>query len=470
MVPFYCQIHAEEAWLYEYPYTPSFVPTSVLWVSSEHLVLFTHPFVIVVPPTIFLLWKMSRTGWEDFQEAMLAFSLALGLNGVITNIIKLVVVSFASMGFVSLYLAGKLQTFSSHRPPHNMGVLAPVVPLVFALAIALSRTCDYHHHWQDVAVGSAIGIAVSHYIYFMYYPSLKSPHSGDPHQSTLKSSRLDQSLRSVAITGSSKIVHLLHFHVLPYNILCITTAFVGVCGATYQLVTIASQRHTMGSVSSYVSLTSKGRQLAIICWLALADLLAALGILVRAAVWLIDAMFMLQHTFTAQLFCAILSAWSHYFYTVTYMWTLIYALDMWRTLQEKPPNTRVYHLCVWGSSALLSGIGVSLLYAPSLDCHQAEEYGFWYILPSYLSTYIPILLVMIANPIIYRMAFHKAVVNPLQAFMNVLIYGNWRKCFYKCCLGKVRGEEQTLLLEASLPNTSHIINSSPHRVRANGRT
>ena len=57
-------------------------------------------------------------------------------------------VSFASMGFVSLYLAGKLQTFSSHRPPHNMGVLAPVVPLLFALAIALSRTCDYHHHWQ----------------------------------------------------------------------------------------------------------------------------------------------------------------------------------------------------------------------------------------------------------------------------------------------------------------------------------
>ena len=69
--------------------------------------------------------------------------------------IPLLLASFAGLGYLTFYLAGKLHIFD--KKGHTYKSLLTTLPLIGAALIAISRTQDYRHHWQDITVGGLIG-------------------------------------------------------------------------------------------------------------------------------------------------------------------------------------------------------------------------------------------------------------------------------------------------------------------------
>jgi diacylglycerol diphosphate phosphatase/phosphatidate phosphatase len=63
--------------------------------------------------------------------------------------------SFAGLGFLSWYLAGKIKVFD--RRGHVAKLCIIILPLLLAALVAVSRVDDYWHHWQDVFTGGILG-------------------------------------------------------------------------------------------------------------------------------------------------------------------------------------------------------------------------------------------------------------------------------------------------------------------------
>ncbi|CAK9150663.1 unnamed protein product [Ilex paraguariensis] len=61
--------------------------------------------------------------------------------------------SFAGLGFLSLYLSGKIKAFD--RRGHVAKLCIVLLPLLVASLVGISRVDDYMHHWEDVFAGAA---------------------------------------------------------------------------------------------------------------------------------------------------------------------------------------------------------------------------------------------------------------------------------------------------------------------------
>ncbi|XP_019865211.1 phospholipid phosphatase 5 [Aethina tumida] len=201
--PFIRIIDEEELWMYKYPVVSSYVRARYLW-----------QFVIFVPAVVFLLefiyYYHDEDMVEEIKNDIAALTLAYPISGIITSALKVTVgrprpnffyrcfpdgfgtsltsctgsyseymdgrrsfpSGHASFAFTSMvYLTLNLTRILNIRHTQNnkaVRLIFCVLPVFLATLIAVSRTCDYHHHYSDAIAGALIGSSVASFVYWAY--------------------------------------------------------------------------------------------------------------------------------------------------------------------------------------------------------------------------------------------------------------------------------------------------------------
>lgn len=79
---------------------------------------------------------------------------------------------FAGLGYLSLYLAGKLSLFD--RRGYSSRVFFVLVPQLATVLIAVSRVNDYKHRWVDIIGASVLGLPIAYLCYRQHFPSMNA--------------------------------------------------------------------------------------------------------------------------------------------------------------------------------------------------------------------------------------------------------------------------------------------------------
>jgi membrane-associated phospholipid phosphatase len=114
--------------------------------------------------------------------------------------------SFAGLGYLSMYLAGKLGVFD--HGGHSWKLFPVVLPVLGATFVAITRVDDYWHHWTDVCTGAAIGLLSAYFCYRQHFPSLfddapSIPYAHRPRAVSSQSSSQTNARQSQALDRDS---------------------------------------------------------------------------------------------------------------------------------------------------------------------------------------------------------------------------------------------------------------------------
>ncbi|KAG8000616.1 hypothetical protein GBF38_017042 [Nibea albiflora] len=141
--------------------------------------------------------------------------------------------------------------------------------------------------------------------------------------------------------------------------------------------------------------------------ISVCDILGCAGIIVRSSVWLglpniIDQISVANSTDVwPEVFCVGSAMWIQLFFSASFWWTFCYAVDVFLVVKTSAGISTIilYHMITWGLAVLLCVEGVAMLYYPSIsDCEQ----GLQHAVPHYVTTYAPMLLVLVANPVFFN--------------------------------------------------------------------
>jgi len=157
---------------------------------------------VLVPFIFLILCQIKIKNHHDFHHAFLGLCVTIALGLITTVPIKYLAgryrpdylarvainpddtdarlsfpsghssLSFSTMVYISLYIAGKLKVFADHTGSVFSRSIGSMLPLIMCIFIAVSRTMDYHHNFSDILAGAMIGFGVGFVAYFLYFPSL----------------------------------------------------------------------------------------------------------------------------------------------------------------------------------------------------------------------------------------------------------------------------------------------------------
>ncbi|XP_059014286.1 G-protein coupled receptor 143 isoform X2 [Mustela lutreola] len=131
------------------------------------------------------------------------------------------------------------------------------------------------------------------------------------------------------------------------------------------------------------------------------------GIVLRSAVWLGFPDFVDNRSdgngtdVWPAAYCVGSAMWVQLLYSACFWWLFCYAVDAYLVIRRSAGHSTMllYRLAAWGLAALLCVEGAVLLYSPSVSrCERDLEHA----VPHYVTTYLPLLLVFVANPILFR--------------------------------------------------------------------
>ncbi|KAI8479916.1 hypothetical protein Bbelb_423560 [Branchiostoma belcheri] len=160
----------------------------------------------------------------------------------------------------------------------------------------------------------------------------------------------------------------------------------------------------------------------IVFCLALSDFMACIGVIARAVGILVfdpplevrPGVYVPTQGITAIYVGSTIEIVNLYFYSATYMWTLVYAIDITMQLKNTDVPISLYHVLCWTAPAVFVGLSMFSVFfevpeAPGHDIQQCAT-GFHLVL-HYIFSYTPIVAVMLANPAIYITASRLRLVN-----------------------------------------------------------
>ncbi|XP_060792712.1 G-protein coupled receptor 143 [Neoarius graeffei] len=142
--------------------------------------------------------------------------------------------------------------------------------------------------------------------------------------------------------------------------------------------------------------------------ISVCDILGCVGIILRSSVWLGVPSIIREISVTnssnvwPEVFCVGSAMWIQLFFSASFWWMFCYAVDAFLVVKRSAGISTIvlYHMITWGLAVLLCVEGVAMLYYPSLS---SCENGLQHAVPHYITTYTPMLLVLLVNPILFSL-------------------------------------------------------------------